>query len=324
MTAAQFRSGEVTYKLNGGATSSQRWFQTCGTGLPAFSGKTVYCGYTTCSESQSAPIYSNDASLLAEKPIHFVGPGTCTTPDDCPVCGDTYKGSERPVHDEGVEFDDDGFCPYGCYLPAADDNSDGVYEITKAGQLFWFAQQVNDGDYDANAILMNDIDLEGREWTTICSTDLYHSTTSYSDKIYTGTFDGQGYAIRNFVAKGISGSNCSVGLFGTVKGATVKNLGIDGMTFELNGATDVRAAAIVGQMLEGSLIENCYVINSTLTPNNFIVGGVAACNYGGTIANCYTKNVTISANDRCGNLVSDTCGDIKGSEADRPGTVINC
>lgn len=122
--------------------------------------------------------------------------------------------------------------------------------------------------------------------------------------------------------QGINGAKCAVGLFGSTKGATIQNLGVDNMTFQLNGATDVRAAAIVGQMLDGSVVENCYVVNSTLTPNNYIVGGIAACNYGGTIRNCFTRNVTISANSRCGNLVSDCRGDI--SNTDRPGTVTNC
>jgi hypothetical protein len=75
-------------------------------------------------------------------------------------------------------------------------------------------------------------------------------------------------------------------------------------------------------MLDGTTIENCHVINSTLTPNNYIVGGVAACNYAGTISNCYTYNVAVSGHSRCGNLVSDTRGDINTS--DRIGQVVNC
>ena len=201
-------------------------------------------------------------------------------------------------------------------------NAEGYYEIYTAGQLYWFAELVNSGDYDANAIVMADIDLKNNVWTTITPTGLYYNSTAYADAIYSGTFDGNGHVIKNFTVQGINGENCAVGLFGSVKGATVKNLGVDNMTFQLNGATDVRAAAIVGQMLDGSLIEDCYVVNSTLAPNNYIVGGIAACNYGGTIRNCFTRNVTISANSRCGNLVSDCRGDI--SNTDRPGTVTNC
>ena len=111
------------------------------------------------------------------------------------------------------------------------------------------------------------------------------------------------------------------GSFGTLSGK-VQNLGVTNMTFQLNGATDVRAAAIAGQMLPDSTISNCYVTNSTLAPKDFIVGGIAACNYGGMIFNCFTYRVTVDANSRCGNLVSDCRGDL--GEKDRVGTVMNC
>ena len=214
-----------------------------------------------------------------------------------------------------------GFCKEnGCYEEPALVN--GIYQIGNAGQLYSFAQRVNDGEYDACAVLTANIDLERRQWITICSTDLYYDTTNYSNAVYTGTFDGQGHVIRNYTVKAASYVKSSAGLFGTTLGATVKNLGVDNMSFSLNNAKDIRAAAIVGQMLDGTLIENCYVINSNLTPNSYIVGGIAACNYAGTIRNCYTYNVTISAEGRCGNLVSDTRGDI--SSTDRVGSVINC
>ena len=245
-------------------------------------------------------------------------------PSDCGSAGIGYSNNEAGQITHAYQ---NGICTQVPgeihYEPAAFANN-GVYQIGNAGQLFSFAELVNGGDYDATAVLTADIDLEGRAWTTICSTELYYDSTDYSESVYTGTFDGQGHVIRNYTVKGISDTKCSAGLFGTTKGATVKNLGVENMTFELNGASDVRAAAILGQMLEGTLVENCYVINSVLTPQNYIVGGIAACNYGGTIRNCFTKNVAVSGHARCGNLVSDTCGDISGVEADRPGAVINC
>lgn len=237
-------------------------------------------------------------------------------------CGKTVYSNTNSSWDHA--YDSEGFCTKTegetHYQPAQ--LVDGYYQITNPGNLYWFAWFVNDGNYNANAVLTTDLNLGGREWYTICSTDLYYQTTAYSSAVYTGTFDGANHVISNYVVKGTTGVKCSVGLFGTAYGATIKNLGVDNMTFQLNGATDVRAAAIVGQMLDGTLVENCYVINSDLTPGQFIVGGVAACNYAGTIRNCYTYNVKISANERCGNLVSDIRGDI--DKNDRPGAVINC
>ena len=199
--------------------------------------------------------------------------------------------------------------------------AESPYLITKAVDLKYFAGLVNAGMRSIHGKLTEDIEMDGVEWTPICSTGLYYKTTSYPDKGYEGTFDGNGFVIYNLTVYGEPGAEASYGLFGTLSG-TVKNLGIEDMTFELNDAEDVRAAGIVGQMLDGSLVENCYVANSTLAPKNYIVGGIAGCNYAGTIQNCHTYNVTVDANSRCGNLVSDTRGDI--SSSDRPGAVINC
>ena len=270
------------------------------------------------------------AYLLGESWGQVIGSQEYPVPNGQPVylvliCGkETYSNTNESF--EGHVYDSEGFCNKTegeiHYQPATDENGDGVWEIGNAGQLYWFAELVNGGDYDANAVLNTDIDLKGRTWNTICSTDLFYQSTTYTEAVYTGTFNGAGHVISNYVVKGISGTKCSVALFGTAYGATIKDLGVNGMTFELNGATDVRAAAIVGQMLEGTLVKNCFVINAVLTPNQYIVGGIAACNYGGTIDSCYTYNVTASGNERCGNLVSDTRGDI--NETDRPGTVVNC
>ena len=285
-TADAFASGEVAYLLG------SAWGQNIGTdSYPIPGGKTVYYGYADCHATEKT---YNNASSSGESIAHTYENGICAnTLADGTVCG---------LYQEAVLNGD-------------------VYEIGNAGQLLWFAEKVNGGERSINGKLTADIDLENCVWTTMCSTGLYYDTTTYSDKGYEGTFDGGGHVIKNFTTQGVSGTKCTVGLFGTLSG-TVRNLGVDNMTFELNGATDVRVAAIAGQMLDGSLIENCYAVNSTLTPNNYIVGGIAACNYAGTIKNCFTKNVTISANARCGNLVSDTRGDIGAS--DRIGTVINC
>ena len=285
LTAAQFAGGEAAYLLNG-KKNAGIWKQTLGTdALPGFEGEDVYYGYLYC--AQETPGYTNDSSAVSEAFGHV--------------------------------FDEDGFCAKGCYQSA--EAVEGVYQITNIGQLYWFAQTVNGGEKTANAILLSDLDLQGREWTTICSTDLYYNTSYYGDTGYEGTFNGNGHVIRNFVVKGIAGTKCSVGLFGTTYSATIKNLGVDEMTFDVNGAADVRAAAIVGQMIY-TTVENCYVINSTLTPGQFIVGGIAACNYAGVICNSFTKNVAISGHERCGNLVSDTRGDR--SDTDRRSTVKNC
>ena len=108
VTAAQMASGEVTYKLNNGVTSgTQAWYQTCGQGLPAFSGKTVYetangtyvNEAVACSHSWKAATCTTPKTCTkcgateGEKLGHSWKNATCTTPKTCSVCG-TTEGKE--------------------------------------------------------------------------------------------------------------------------------------------------------------------------------------------------------------------------------------
>ena len=249
---------------------------------------------------------------------HSGGTATCQKKAVCDLCGADYGEMDKNNHDVSIPYDEEGFCVNGCYQPA--NLNDGTYEISNAGQLYWFGKEVNAGSRSINGRLTRDIDLRGREWTPICSTDLYHKTTSYPDKGYQGTFDGQGHVLRGFWITGKSG-DASYGLFGTLSG-TVKRLGISQFSFNYGEAGDVRAAAISGQMLDGSLISDCYVIDSYVVAGNKIGGGIAACCYAGTIQNCFIRNCTVIGYSRCGGLVSDCRGDI--SKTDRIGTVKNC
>lgn len=87
---------------------------------------------------------------------------------------------------------------------------DGVYQITSGSELAWLAQQVNAGVSDGtsfSAVLCNDIDLGDEAWTPI---------GNGTGKAYKGTFDGQGYTIRNLYVTG--STSMDYGLFGTVYG----------------------------------------------------------------------------------------------------------
>lgn len=97
------------------------------------------------------------------------------------------------------QFDDNGICPIdGCgFLEPAQLNADGYYEIYNYGQLCWFSALVNGDtsraripsqDEQANAIVMADIDCAA-DWESI------GKNTEYS-----GTFDGNGFVIRDLNA----------------------------------------------------------------------------------------------------------------------------
>lgn len=113
-----------------------------------------------------------------------------------------------------------GFCT-ACdtYQPAVDSNSDGYYEIGNAGQLFWFAQQVNvEGNREIKGVLTADIDLENRPWTPI-------GETGENNKNFRGVFDGQNHTIKGLY---VEGTKNGVGFFGEVRTGTVKNFTIYG------------------------------------------------------------------------------------------------
>ena len=96
-----------------------------------------------------------------------------------------------------------GFCDVCDYAPATL-NADGYYEIGNAGQLFWFAQQVNiAGNTTANAKLTADIDLENRTWYPIgVYNDAVDASGTTAQMMFKGTLDGCGYTVSNFTAIG--------------------------------------------------------------------------------------------------------------------------
>ena len=235
-------------------------------------------------------------------------PASCSMGVHCGLCGVELTD---PL---GHSFEND-ICTR-CGIRA-----DGLFHISTPEQLVAFGTAVNSGNNTANAILEADIDMTGVSWTTICETGLYYSAYG-ADLGYAGTFDGNGHVIENLTVKSSTSMDASCGLFGTVSG-TIKNLGVEGFTF-VDGGYDIRAGAIVGQLITTSgLVENCYVVNATITPGEHVTGGVAGCVYEGTVRNCHVYKSSINGSgNRYGYIVGDSRGDV--SNTDRKGTVVNC
>lgn len=215
----------------------------------------------------------------------------------------------------------DDICDVCGYCETPELNADGYYMITKLADLVWFECEINKGNKNINAILLNDIDLKGMEWKTITETGLYY--TGYGEDYgFAGVFDGNGHVIKNYVIKSSSEIDASVGLFGTVSG-TIKNLGVENVSF-IDGGKDIRAGAIVGQLITANgLIENCYASNVVITPGEHVTGAIAGCAYEATIRNCHVVNSQINGSSRrYGYIVGDTRAD--NGTTDRRATVTNC
>ena len=169
-------------------------------------------------------------------------------------------------------------------------STEDPYQITSAAELAWLRNEVTkwlddnrttDGGPMAavrySAVLMNDIDLNGKEWTPI---GVVEKTSSGQG--YTGTFDGQGHTIRGLNAvpntELTNVLGCSA-LFGQIYGGTVKDLIVEGVS---NGSD--YSAGIVSSV-NGGTISGC--VNRVHVKGGSNVGGVTAYARGNAkIINC--------------------------------------
>ena len=101
----------------------------------------------------------------------------------------------------------------------------GTVAISTPDQLVAFAAAVNAGGVVS---LLGDIDMKDvAGWTPIgnASYKWEKNLLTIEGNAFKGTFDGQGYALKNLqLAYGGSAANTAYGLFGVLDGATVRNL----------------------------------------------------------------------------------------------------
>ncbi len=207
----------------------------------------------------------------------------------------------------GNEYDDNGFClniECNGYQPAVetidkyDINDDSifdiVYEISNAGQLYWFAEQVNNGNNEINGIVRKNIvvntgDLKNYDgesandwkvWIPIAYPD--EDRASYNFK---GTFDGNHYDISGLYYN--DATRQGVGLFGVVEGV-VKNVGIKNSYFHAKKEVGAICGALQGEIDENkSKIEYC-TSDATVVGDEGYVGGICGAS-GHIIKGCYNS-----------------------------------
>ena len=284
-TAEQFASGEVCWLLNGSASENVSWYQNL-----------------------------NNGQTVDEYPVPDSSHGT--------VYHATYCQGEEVYSNSPVssvhQYDADGVCTLcGGYQPA-ELNGD-VYEISNAGQLFWFAGLVN-GDHThaefdsqnvaASAVLLNNITIPAdMAWTPIGN----------ASTIYTGTFDGQNHTISGMT---IENAESYSGLFGNVTG-TVRDFTVTGSITITGDETVSRVGGAVGSLgtasVGGTVSGVTSGVNITVSAGNDHIGGVVGSmpeNSSPTVENCvYTGdiNITVAAGS-----VAGVVGYI------RTGTIQNC
>ncbi len=200
-----------------------------------------------------------------------------------------------------------------------DGEKETVYEISNAGQLYWFAGLVN-GTLDgveqntlANAVLTANItvnenlldslqyDTEGNvsngsdfiTWTPIADW-MGNRTTQYS-----GTFDGNNKTVSGLY---FNGDSTCIGLFGSSESdGNIKNVGVVDSYFKGND----HVGGVCGN--NAGTITNCYNAGNLTAIESFAtIGGICGYNNGGTVANCYNTG-TVTATGTVAS-VGGVCG----------------
>ena len=230
----------------------------------------------------------------------------------CATHGEACNGYQ-PAVEELLDYDING--------DGTTDANDKAYKITNAGQLYWFADKINN-DYenykDKNAVLTTNITVnegvlsggelnttnEGtfRSWTPIG----YYDSVAEIDYSFTGIFDGQGNTISGLY---FSDSEKSyVGLFGESVGK-IKRVNVNDSYY--CGKDSV--GAICGLIFNKGTIEDSNNINSFVSGNQS-VGGVCGRDYQGDIITDCNNTGKVQGSSYVGGV----CGSISS------GLVINC
>ena len=251
-TISKAPTGELCFLLNGNQ-SDIVWYQTLGEDQYPVLDATRGVVYTTAEMRCDGQLlgegtYTNDANLGTKLPGHKYENGICT------VCG-------QKDPDYTLPRDEEGFCL-----------------IENAAQLVWFADLVNGGETSLFGRLTADIDMTGynEQFTPIGN----------ENNLYSGTFDGQGYRIKNL---NISLEREGVGLFGIIQSpAAIKNLVIDE---SCSITTTGSYAAMIGQArgANGPIYMESLGMEGSVTLTGKNGGGIIGNNMG-SVANFRMKN----------------------------------
>ncbi len=155
--------------------------------------------------------------------------------------------------------------------PLGSGTENDPYLIGEEGNLLWMGEQSN----------YNSQDFSGKYFKQTADIDMTGITDFLpigdSNYEFNGTYDGDKHKITNLtIDKSLDGE---LGFFGVIGTGTVKNVLLEDLT-----------------------------VNSDDT-NNWAFGGIAGCNYNGTISNCHiTGNSTISGFCEVGGIVGENDG----------------
>lgn len=192
-----------------------------------------------------------------------------------------------------------------------------MLKISTADELKAFRDDVNSGNtYEGWYVyLANDITLDiNEEWEPI---GLHRERTGqFENKPFEGIFSGNGFEIDSLKIDSLGYS----GLFGFVRNAVIKNVGIGKNCDMTNCGNGTHIGAVVGFLYDKSTIKNCYNLSDISGDETYEIGGIVGtttlnCN----IYNCFNKGDVLSNGTNTGN---SSIGGIVGNLI--AGNVKNC
>lgn len=185
---------------------------------------------------------------------------------------------------------------------------DNVMQISTPQDLCSFSVLVNEGMRTLDASLTADIDMTGiSSFQPIgLYSDAVNELSDYRSNSYGGTFNGQGFEIRNLTLQ----TTHEGGLFGRCYRASISNLGMVNVSVTGTGAQT--CGALAGTLMQ-TQVDNCYVAGTVQVQSN----GQLAAQFAGeaawnsVISKCYTlgddfTNATAAQLNNCywGNMAT--------------------
>ncbi|MBP1630652.1 MAG: filamentous hemagglutinin family outer membrane protein [Bacteroidetes bacterium] len=192
-----------------------------------------------------------------------------------------------------------------------DGHQTNPYKVKYVKDLIYISNMVaNDTTYNENGNkkyfqMLNDISFikyDNINTVIVDSSNLYTAIGNFTNnKPFSGSFSGNRFALANYSFSDVTKDN--FGLFGYIKNATIKDLGIS----NINIRAKDNVGGLVGNMDASSAIEACFVYG--------YINGVS--NVGGLVGNSRTascsilksfSNTTIDAQTNVGGLVGNHSG----------------
>lgn len=214
-------------------------------------------------------------------------------------------------------------------VPKGQGTAQSPYLIASAANLKWLSDCVgNSGDVELSTVAPNhkgeqtvaklsdtvpvyckqtaDIDLNGKNIKTIGSYVRWDRSGMITDnamQYFCGEYDGQGYTIKNgsFTSQSTNNNNIrwTGGMFGSLYGATVKNLTFDNMTVKANSVAGMVAGYGIAIYSEAqdlkhkNVIKNIIVTDTCrITSADATIKPDAASAFGGIIGHAHNTDIS--------------------------------